>query len=146
MVLGDPPPRFGQRPYFYIFFGPFPKGLVKIRNQICDLQIDIDFSFYIFHINNQLDTKGRVPKKKYKSMVFDQTGWPPPPMLKYGLLIVKFFFHFFWLPICFKPYERDFGQKKYFCKFYTLPYPLISQIIFWLTPPPPILIMLFKYS
>ena len=35
-------------------------------------------------------------------------------MLKCGLLIVKFFFHFFWLPICFKPYKKDFRQKNIF--------------------------------
>ena len=38
----------------------------------------------------------------------------PPPMLKCGLLIVKIFFNFFWLPICFKPYKRDFRQKNIF--------------------------------
>ena len=47
-------------------------------------------------------------------MVFDQTGLTPPPMLKCGLLIVKFFFNFFWLPICFKPYKRNFRQKNIF--------------------------------
>ena len=73
-------------------------------------------------------------------MVFDQTGLTPsPPMLKYGLLIVKFFFHFFWLPICFKPYERDFGQKKYFCKFSTLPLPLDILNNLLTDPPSPYL-------
>ena len=33
-------------------------------------------------------------------------------MLKCGLLIINFFLQFFWLPICFKPYKRDFRQQK----------------------------------
>ena len=35
-------------------------------------------------------------------------------MLKCGLLIVKFFFNFFWLPVCFKPYKREYRQKNTF--------------------------------
>ena len=47
-------------------------------------------------------------------MVFDHTSLTPPPNLKYGPLIAKKNFHFFWIPICFKGYKMDFGQKKIF--------------------------------
>ena len=48
-------------------------------------------------------TKGRV-QKNVKVWSLTKLANPPPPMLKYGLLIVKIFIQFFWLPICFKPY------------------------------------------
>ena len=53
-------------------------------------------------------------KKNVKVWSLTKLANPPPPMLKYGLLIVKIFIQFFLVTNLFQTLLKGFWAKKYF--------------------------------
>merc|ERR1712059_245618 len=89
-----------------IFIYQYNLFLVNIEFFLCGFLISKRFA-------NKLFCKGRVPKQKCQSMVFDQTPPDPPPAMdRFGPLNVKFVRCFCYVPKHCKCDETDLCNKK----------------------------------